>query len=101
MAVNMLVSRSISGYNLLRRMLPLPSPSTILRLLKAHKTNPGLNKQNISMMKLKVNPQSEQDKFLFILMDEMSLRRGLSYRSETKKIFGYEDNGSERRRAFV
>ncbi|KAF2352678.1 hypothetical protein FHG87_016567 [Trinorchestia longiramus] len=41
MAINVLVNCSISGYNLLRRMFPLPSPCTVLRALRANKMNPG------------------------------------------------------------
>ncbi|KAF2352677.1 Transposase protein [Trinorchestia longiramus] len=98
MAINMLGNSSKSGYNLLRRMFPLPSPCTVLRALRANKMNPGCNMQSISMLKVKVNPQSEDDKLISILMDEMSLRKVLSYSPNKKKIFGYEDDGSERKK---
>lgn len=87
-AVNIMVACGISGYNLMRQLLPLPSPTTIHLLLKSYKTDPGINEKNIEMLKLKVNPQSYNDKCTYILIDEVSLRKGLAYHQTKDTIFG-------------
>ena len=76
----------------MRRMLPLPSPSTLIQLLKSYKMCPGINKRSVAMLNVKVSPKDDTDKLAFILMDEMSLRKGLSKSEPNDKTVGYEDD---------
>lgn len=46
---------------------------------------------------MKVNPSSEKEKWcMLLLIDEMSLRIGLSYDEKTGSINGYEDDGCKK-----
>jgi len=95
-ATNILVSTSISGYRLLSTMFALPSSTTIIRSLRKFKTPPGINDKNLEMLKLKVNPTSDRERYMFILIDEMSIRVGLGYDQSSGSVFGFSDNGQSR-----
>jgi len=101
LAANVLIGASEDGYKFLRNILPLPSKETVMRVLRKLKTLPGIAKKNAQMIKIKVNPQNEGDKFVFLLFDEMSIRKGLAYDIPSDKIFGYQDNGSNRIQSFA
>ena len=95
-AANIMIACSVSGYLVLKKIMTLPSPSTVTRFLRHYKIMPGISNFNASTLKVKVNPSSRTDHFCFVLLDEMSLRTGFSYDSQTDKIHGYEDDGEER-----
>ena len=95
MSTNMMIGASFNGYRLLRKMFQLPSTSTILRSLAKFRTNPGISKHNIEMLKMKINI-TPQNKYCFILLDEITLRRGCTYNKTTGTIVGFADNGKER-----
>ena len=96
LATNIFLAVSLSGYSFLKRIISLPSPSTILRFLRQYKVQPGISDFNTTVMRVKVNPTSALDKVCFILIDEMSLRAGLAYDSKNDIIAGFCDDGLER-----
>lgn len=93
MATNLLVGSSKIGYSILKQMFALPSHSTLLRYLKRFNSTPGIHVTNGTLVKMKVNPTSEKEKWCMLLVDEMSLRIGLSYDEKTGSLIGYEDDG--------
>lgn len=97
-AANIHLSSTASGYEALREMLSLPSNTTVTRTLGKFKTPPGSIEFNVQQqMKTKLNLKEEKHKICFVMMNEMSLRRGLCYDQQTDKIFGYEDLGKKER----
>ena len=100
-AANIMLAVTMSGYTFMRKLMSLPSPSTVLRFLKQYKMKPGISDFNASIMKVKVNPTAELHKVCFILIDEMSLRAGLDYDRENDVISGFADDGAKRSKKLV
>ena len=96
LAVNFMVSCSINGYKFLARIFCLPSPCTISRFLENLKSQPGIIRQNVQSVKIKVNPTHERDKLCFLLMDEMSIKEGVTYDQKTGTLYGFCDTGEQR-----
>lgn len=96
LSANIYMSTSTSGYELMRKLLPLPSISTVKRLIRTFKIPVGVRSHNIKAMKAKLQPKTLHDKMCFILIDEMSVREGFTYDQCNDRIFGYEDDGSTR-----
>ena len=92
---------SINGYRFLRTLLPLPSPETILKMLRKLKSKPGISDVNIRNLKTKVNPVDFRDKQVFLLLDEMSIRQGLAFDQMNYTIIGFQDNGHSRSNALA
>lgn len=99
-AMNLMVASSGFGYNLLKRMLPLPCARTVKRELHKFKLQPGITIKNSNFMRLKMNIK-HKNKFTFLLIDEVSLRSGLSYHQPSDTVYGFEDNGRERSKELV
>lgn len=93
LAVNVMIGCSGHGYSFLSKILSLPSLSTISRYLQNITSQPGITHRNAKTIKLKVNPASPEDTMCFILLDEMSLRRGLQFNERTGSISGFCDDG--------
>ena len=98
LATNIMVAGGRSGYATFRRMFPLPSESTIKRALIKFKNEPGLSERSTELMKLKNDPRIKENKYVFILIDEMSCRLSLEYNQTTGTIHGFEDDGEKRTR---
>jgi len=101
MAANLMVGATVNGYRMLSRLIPLPSPTTVLRSLEVFKTKAGITKRNIDLLKLKVNTDNKENKPVFIIIDEMSLRTGLKYDQKSGSIYGYQDDGTTRKRTLA
>lgn len=91
-----MVGSSNVRYSVISRILPLPCKRTIQNLLQQFKSQPGDFKKNAAALKLKINPNNVHENICFLLIDEMSLRKGLKYDSTTGSIWGYEDCGRKR-----
>lgn len=96
LAVNIMIGTSIRSYKFLSNILPLPCSETVLRTLRKMKSMPGVTPQNAKMLRLKVNPQEAKDKLTWLLMDEMSIRKGLAYDKSSDIIYGFKDDGKKR-----
>ena len=82
-------------------MFALPCIATIQRTIRKLRYKPGLNSSNIEQLKAKVNPGNGPDRNVFILLDEMSLKSGLTYDQSSGCIYGYCDDGSTRSKKLV
>ena len=97
-ASNLMLGTSSKSYKFLRHILPLPSHETVMRTLRKLQSSPGISEKNANLLKTKVNPRKESDNFVFLLMDEMSIRKGLSLHQSSGTIHGFADNGKMRER---
>ena len=96
-SANLLVGTSSSGYNFLgNSIMSLPSPLTIRRTLRKVSQTPGIKEKNGISLKVKVNPRCFSDRQTFLLMDEISLRKGFAYDRKSDLIFGFTDDGHNR-----
>ena len=96
LASNLLIGSTVNGYKMLAKLLPLPSPITVLRALRRLRARPGITYKNSEMIKLKTNLKKTSDKCVFLIMDEISLRVGLDYDQSSGSLFGFTDDGSKR-----
>lgn len=84
------------GYQFLRTSLHLPSRVTLMNYMRKVKSRPGLSIQSTKLLKVKLNNKSSMEKLGFILIDEVSIRRGLTYDQASDTIIGFEDCGRTR-----
>ena len=94
-STSLLLHLGKSNYNLLRRVIPLPSETTNMRFVKNIHCKPGLNRSLLSLLNMKLKPNATNNK-CFILIDEMSLKKGVSYDNKNDIIIGFEDDGVNR-----
>ena len=81
-----------SGYSMLRLLLPLPSVSIVKRYLRDLNCNPGISGELIDMLNFKTK-HNPHDKFCFLQIDEMALRKGLTYDVKRDCVWGFgEEN---------
>ena len=97
LGANALVGGGRRGLELLRRVGEFPSQSTVLRTLRKFKTQPGISSKNTDLMRMKSNPDIKGNRFVFILIDEMSLRLNLDYDQSSGTISGFVDMGESER----
>ena len=81
------------AYRNLHSLLDLPSEKTILRLLKNYNITSGINPLLVSMVKHKFK-LSNRNKYCFILMDEMAIRKGFAYNKNLDKITGLANSSN-------
>ena len=96
-----LYTSSPKCYRLMRKMIKLPSPSTLKRSLQDLNIYPGFNDDVINALKLKVDNLPDTSKDCVLLFDEMAIKEGLSYDKHIDQVEGYEDYGSEGRTKFL
>ena len=96
LATNLMLGTSINGYKFLSTLLPLPCSETVSRVIRQLNTKPGIATGDANKLRIKVHPREEKDKYVFILMDEMSLRKGLTYDKASDTLIGFQDLGLER-----
>ena len=96
-SANIMVATTNFGYKFLCRILPLPSKATIMNYLQSCNLTPGVTRRRAETIKMKVNPQNDNERKVFLLMDEMSLRKGFHFDSSTGTVLGFEDDGKTRK----
>ena len=64
-----------------------------MKSLRKLKQKPEFHELNLQILLLKVNPQNEREKLVFILIDEMSLRKRRVLDKTSGSIIGYQDCG--------
>lgn len=102
LAMNIMLATSNSGYRFLSNILPLPTAQTVLKCFRIIKSKPGILKRNAATIKVKVNSiNDDRAKFVFILLDEMSLRTGFTFDQSTDTVFGFSDDGVKRSRTLA
>lgn len=90
--------RSPSAYHLVRKLLQLPSPSTIRSWLSNHECNPGFTQQAFSTLAQKLNSTDiEVSRFRYcaLVIDDMSLKKNVQWDKNASKFIGYVDLGFE------
>ena len=76
--------------------LALPSASTIKSDLKQLKMHPGISDNNVKHVRMKIAHMHPNANYVFILMDEVSLRHGLGLDQPSGTILGFNDDGNIR-----
>ena len=71
----------------------LPSKRTLQIWLANLEIKPGFTDSVFSLLQKKVNSMDERDRVCVLLLDEMSLKSGLSYNTSKDVIIGFEDYG--------
>ena len=95
LSVSLYLGLKKRAYKTLGTLFHLPSVSSVLRYLTGIDCLPGIDHFQISLLKSKIG-KKEYDKSCFILIDEMSIKRGLQYDRKKDLVFGYEDDGEYR-----
>ncbi|KAK9728642.1 THAP domain [Popillia japonica] len=94
--------KSPSTYKYLRsKGVVLPSPSTITKWLKNYKCRPGIGKQILKFIKLKVDTMSLKTKECVLLFDEMAIKQCLEFSKNKGIIEGLEDLGELGRKPYL
>ena len=101
LAASLLIGTSVAGYKFLRSILPLPSIDTILRMLRKLKVKPGISEINVRNLKMKVDAKDPKKNQVFLLLDEMSLRKGLGFDQASDTIVGFQDTGLSRSKSLA
>ncbi|GFS12820.1 THAP domain-containing protein 9 [Elysia marginata] len=70
---------SRKAYYLLQKIFSLPSPRTLATAMKNINIRPGLCRNMLNLFKVKVNSIAPQEKLCAIVVDEIALKRYLSY----------------------
>nr|CAI5848512.1 unnamed protein product [Callosobruchus analis] len=92
----MLYFVSPKAYNLLSKLLTLPSRRTLQRMTENIYLRPGLNNK-LKALEIKAKTMKKMDKHCLLCIDEMSLKSNLFYRTKSDEIIGFEDIGSEKK----
>lgn len=74
----------------------LPSKSTLQRMVKHIRNDPGLDKFIFKKIKKITENYEQKDKLCLILIDEISIQRNLFYHKAKDHIMGFYDNGTKR-----
>ncbi|RXG60720.1 Kinesin-like protein, partial [Armadillidium vulgare] len=89
--------KSPRTYKFLRTILKLPSTDTLVRFLNLASVKPGFDHHlNICIKNAVINLR-ESDKFVILLMDEISLKKNLLLNLRSDCIMGLEDFGYGKR----
>ena len=89
--------QSPKAYRFLSKILKLPSKASINRWLQTVRVESGINWYMIKLLESKVKHFSDVDRQCVLLMDEMSVKKGLRYCKMRDLVVGYVDNGTERK----
>lgn len=88
--------QSPKAYRFLGKVMKLPSKSSISRWLQHIRVEPGLNRYMIMLLEARVKNLNEIDRECVLLMDEITLKKGLRYCKMRDIVVGYTDDGVER-----
>lgn len=88
-----LLKRSPRSYELLRRFLSLPSPTTLNRLLSKVPFHPGINEHLFQHLGRCLATLKEEERMCSLVFDEMSIREHVQYNFSFDGIDGIVDLG--------
>lgn len=77
-----------TGYEEIRKTIPLPSQRTLARKIENLKFDHGILHEMLELLKFKVTEMTNQDRDCVIMTDEMSLEEGTDYDPSLKRLFG-------------
>lgn len=90
-----------AGYRALGKDLILPSKSTLARMVKHVKNDPGFDDFIFKKIKEVTDNFDPKNRCCLILIDEISIQRNLFYHKNKDIIIGFHDNGKERKNAYA
>ena len=94
--------RSAATYRYLGTFLPLPSPTSVKKLLRRIKLDTGITPTMRDLLKDAANRMTDDlDKVCVLMWDEVSLKMHLQYCYQKEKIIGFEDWGTKRTRKYA
>lgn len=82
-------------YKFLRSIYTLPSVSTLNRFVAHVTLKPGINPGIMKNLKYKVQSMLPVDRKCILLIDEMSIKSGLTYKRKFQSISGFVDLGNK------
>ncbi|KAI4463167.1 thap domain-containing protein 9 [Holotrichia oblita] len=86
-----LYKQSGNGYKLLSKLFTLPSPKTVIRLLKKVPVHPGINQSVLDVLSAEAKAfTSPLDKYCVLVFDEMSILPHLAWNEEDDAVVGFE-----------
>jgi len=88
---------SPKAYKLCSKMFCLPSISLLRLWLRRVNVKPGFCDNVFSLLQRKAQSMPTSDRCCVLLLDEISLKRGLNYCKSTDEIVGFEDFGNGQR----
>lgn len=93
--------QSPKGYRFFRKIYILPSPQTLVKLLRIADIKPGIHKKTINQIKKATENLSVEDRLCVVLFDEMALKANVAYNERRDKVSGFVTNGTETRPEFA
>jgi len=87
---------SCKAYTYIRKTFNtcLPHPRTLSKWYQKIDAEPGFTKESFSILKSKCN-NSNHKILCTLVIDEMSIRKGLKWDASSKKYYGFIDTGTE------
>ena len=82
---------------MLSSVFSLPSKSTLCLWMQSFKISAGFSDDLINATACRVKALSERDRVCVLMIDEMSIKRFLSYDRLCDTVIGYDDCGFERK----
>lgn len=77
-----------TGYDEIRKLIPLPCKSTLTKRIQNLKFESGVLHEVFQFLSIKVSKMSSFDKECVVIVDEMSIESGTQYDPSSKKIIG-------------
>jgi len=82
------------GYTFMKSYLNLPAVRSLRRWLQGLDVSCGINENILNILSLKFKTAPIKERLVSIIMDEMSLKKLISYNSQNDIFTGFEDYGS-------
>lgn len=86
-----LLHSSPKAYRLLRKVLDLPSVKTLKLIMRNISVYPGFNQNILDALQKKLAHGPETSKLVTLVMDEMSIKEGVSYDSGRDLLEGFSE----------
>lgn len=86
---------SPAAYRFMRSYLCLPTIRSLRRWLQALNVSCGINDNVLNILKLKFQSASPKERLISIILDEMSIKKMISYNSQNDTFMGFEDFGKD------
>lgn len=88
-------------YRYIREDLELPEKRVLLDFVSSWPKSPGLKKEHLNLLAIRAKTLTDEQKYVTISCDEMSLKTHMTYDRKTDKIIGLEDFGDGNRSSKV
>ncbi len=93
--------KSPSAYRFMQTRFHLPCKATICSWMSKIQFRQGLCDNLMKMLKVRTQRMNEEDRICTLMMDEVSLKRGLEYDSKQDKVIGVNSKGEYESGALV